>query len=51
MEGIGVMRHGIVRHSVNLGKKGFLKLGGKQESRREGWTDAAIVLCKLNKSL
>ena len=22
-----------------------------QESRREGWTDAAIMLCKLNKSL
>ena len=21
-----------------------------QESRREGWTDAAIMLCKLNKS-
>ena len=22
-----------------------------QESRREGWTDEAIMLCKLNKSL
>ena len=22
-----------------------------QESRREGWRDAAIMLCKLNKSL
>ena len=26
-------------------------IGYKQESRREGWTDAAIMLCKLNKSL
>ena len=25
--------------------------GQHQESRREGWTDAAIMLCKLNKSL
>ena len=25
--------------------------GFAQESRREGWTDAAVMLCKLNKSL
>ena len=29
----------------------FLKTDQYQESRREGWTDAAIMLCKLNKSL
>jgi hypothetical protein len=28
-----------------------LYIGKYQESRREGWTDAAIMLCKLNKSL
>ena len=22
-----------------------------QESRREGWTETAVILCKLNKSL
>ena len=27
------------------------EIGCAQESRREGWTDAAIMLCKLNKSL
>ena len=23
----------------------------KQEFRREGWTETAVILCKLNKSL
>ena len=29
----------------------LLTLSLRQESRREGWTDAAVMLCKLNKSL
>ena len=34
----------------NLSRFEF-KFNQAQESRREGWTDAAIMLCKLNKSL
>ena len=26
-------------------------IGGRQELRREGWTETAVILCKLNKSL
>ena len=38
----------VVRHRL---ARCVAQLGLNQESRREGWTDAAIMLCKLNKSL
>ena len=40
-----------MRRSHSLKKVEQKMIGGNQESRREGWTDAAIMLCKLNKSL
>ena len=29
----------------------FLLINQTQEFRREGWTETAVILCKLNKSL
>ena len=34
-----------------LDQKGFQLIVYYQEFRREGWTETAIILCKLNKSL
>ena len=41
--------NGVVSNEGLLMQDWVFRLG--QESRREGWTDAAIMLCKLNKSL
>ena len=50
---LGQMCEGIFFHSRQhiLDQRGF-KLGIlDQEFRREGWTETAVIVCKLNKSL
>ena len=46
-----IMNGSCCTHLDLLNKVPTIRIYPAQESRREGWKDAAIMLCKLNKSL